>query len=262
MWLRYWSLSYNPFLAGDRLFVETPVHSEAVSRLVHAIQSDEQFVSIVAPAGLGKTRVLARAFSEARSSSRRLVRLSAAATGGRLAAGLAERLGARVAGADDAGTAWRLLREALLLCHWQRQAVVAAIDDVHLLWDRTARLELERLAHGGPCPEARLRLVVAGRPVDGGFGWDYHKGLEVRLLALTRGEAANYLQAKLASAGRMQVAFSPRALTRLHALAEGVPRALDRLTSVSLMAGANQGAQVVTAELLEEVTREWAAIEV
>jgi type II secretory pathway predicted ATPase ExeA len=262
MWLHYWSLSHNPFLAADPQFVETPIHLEAVSRLVHAIKSEEQTVAIVAPAGLGKTRVLARAFSEARSSSRRLVRLSAAATGNRLAAGLAERLGVRVAGAADAGTAWRLLREALLLCHWQRQAVVAAIDDVHLLWDQTARLELERLAHGGPCPETRLRLVVAGRPVDGGFDWDDRKWLEVRLLALTRGEAAHYLQAKLASAGRTQVAFSPRAFTRLHALAEGVPRAVDRLASVALMAGANQGAQVITAELLEEATREWAAIEV
>jgi general secretion pathway protein A len=262
MWLQHWSLSRNPFLDRDTLFVATPVHLEAVARLVSAIESGEPLVSITSPAGLGKTRVVAQAFSMARNASTRLVWVSAAATVGSLAASLAERLGARARGTTDAGTGWRALREALLLCHWQRQAVVAAIDDAHLIGDSQTQLELDRLAHGGPCPEARLRLIVAGRPCEGGSSWGERRGLDLRLKPLTRGEAADFIKAKLASAGRTQETFSGRAITLLHAQSGGVPRTLDCLAAAALAAGANEGADFLVPELLEKLSREFAVIEV
>ena len=78
----------------------------------------------------------------------------------------------------------------------------------------------------------------------------------IRLPALTRSEAEQYLAAKLAAAGRDEPTFTPRALNRLHACSLGIPRGLDRLASLALMAGALRGLEIVTPDLIEGVTQE------
>jgi hypothetical protein len=79
-------------------------------------------------------------------------------------------------------------------------------------------------------------------------------------LPLTRGAAGRYLADKLASAGRDGLTFTPGAITRLHALSGGVPRGLDRLASLSLMAGAMKRLEVIPPEVVEGVTRECIAV--
>ena len=81
-------------------------------------------------------------------------------------------------------------------------------------------------------------------------------GLAIRLQPLTRSEAERFLTAKLAAAGRDEPAFTPRAITRLHALSAGVPRGLDRLASLALMAGAVRRLEMIPAEVVEGVARE------
>ena len=78
----------------------------------------------------------------------------------------------------------------------------------------------------------------------------------IRLAPLTRSEAAEYLARKLSAAGRSEATFTPRAITRLHLLSQGVPRGLDRLATLALMAGAMRGLEVIGPEVVEGVAAE------
>jgi type II secretory pathway predicted ATPase ExeA len=71
-----------------------------------------------------------------------------------------------------------------------------------------------------------------------------------------RSECERYVTTKLAAAGRDDPAFTPRAFHRLHALTEGIPRRLDRLASLALMAGAIRGLEIIPAEVVEGVSTE------
>ena len=210
MWKRHWKLTRDPFLDGDAPYVPLASREEAVARLVHTIESGQRLAIVRAPAGLGKSRVLARALAEMRSPSRRVAPLSSPIDGAGLLAGLAERLGIRVPAGSGRSTAWRALGDAVRLCRWQRLQVVLAIDDCQDLVDPTDRLDLERLVHLDPHPEARLTVVQVFRtPEDdepaSATPWE----LVIRLPALTRSEAERYLAAKLAAAGRDEPTFTP-----------------------------------------------------
>ena len=83
---------------------------------------------------------------------------------------------------------------------------------------------------------------------------EFRDSLPARLKRLTRSETVAYLAGKLRGAGRNEndEVFTPRALTRLHAASEGIPRTIDRLALLALMSGAARGLEMITPEIVEE----------
>jgi type II secretory pathway predicted ATPase ExeA len=134
----------------------------------------------------------------------------------------------------------------------QGLAVVLAIDDAHVLDDRR---DLERLT---TLDGARVTVLRVGRPTDpdDAVRWE----LALRLPPLSRGEAEQYLRAKLEAAGRSGTTFTSRAVARLHALSGGVPRGLERLAGLALAAGAVRGLEIIPPEVVDDVAPECAAI--
>ncbi len=258
MWQRHWSLTRDPFDGRRPCFAATPTHEEALARLVHTIEAAGRSARLIAGAGLGKSTVLGRAIEATRSPTRRFARAIGPADGPSLFATLAVGLGARVAPDASRGVAWRALVDAARLCRWQGIHVVVAVDDSQALGSPADRLDLERLDHLDPDPAARLTVLRVGRPapLDESGSEPDDWGLAIRLAPLTRSEASGYLAAKLEAAGRPDPTFTPKAVTRLHALAGGVPRGLDRLAGLALMAGAVRGLEIVSPEVVEAAARE------
>ena len=256
MWTSHWKLSRDPFLGGEPPYVPVPAHAEAVARLVHTIETFQRQAVVRAAAGLGKSVVLARALAESRHPLRRVARAVSPADGTRADRHAGRSGSARASRpAPGARAAWKALGDAVRLCRWQRLHVVLAVDDAQDLTDTGDRLDLERLAHLDPHPEARLTVLQSLRTTGDGPApppWE----LAIRLPALTRGEAEQYLTAKLAAAGRDDPTFTPRALNLLHARSGGVPRGLDRLASLALMAGALRGLEIITPDVVEGVALE------
>ena len=267
MWKRHWSLDRDPFDDRGAAFVALPGHVEAVSRLVHAIESAGRSARLVAGPGLGKSMVLARALEATRSPTRRVARSIGPGDGAELFASLARGLGARVTPGLARGAAWRILAESARLCRWQGLHVVLSVDDSHELADPSDRRDLDRLDHLDPDPSTRLTILRVGREASrgrdesnlGASAGDW--GLAIRLNSLTRSEASDYLAARLEVAGRPEPAFTPRALTRLHALSGGVPRGLDRLATLALMGAAVRGLEMVPPEVVDASARECLALQ-
>ena len=250
---RHWSLSRDPFAVGGEPFVASPTHLEALERLRHAIEAGQQRATLRSAAGLGKSAVLGRLLAAVKGPTVRIARATSPVDGPSMLASLAEGLGSRPLAGPTRGLAWRTLADAVRLCRAQGLGVVLAIDDCQDLTETVDRRDLERLVHLDPHPKARLTIVEVGRDdPDGADPW----GLAIRLEPLTRGEAADYLATKLAAAGRSEPTFTPRAITRWHALAGGVPRGLERLAALALIAGAVRGLEIITPEVVEGVAAE------
>jgi type II secretory pathway predicted ATPase ExeA len=252
--------SSDPFSERDAPFIPTAIHAEAVARLVHLIESGQRHVKLHAGAGLGKTMVLRRALELVRGPGRRIVQTSGPIDGLDLLTTLAERSGRRLALGASRADAWRALSDAARLCRLQRLAMVLVVDDAQGLTSPADRLDLDRLAHLDPHPEARLTVVQIGRDFDADADADAEPwSLAVRLAPLTRTETSDYLNARLAAAGRDQPAFTPRAVTLLHALTSGVPRGLDRLASLALIASDARGLEMISPDVIDGVARECTA---
>jgi len=67
----------------------------------------------------------------------------------------------------------------------------------------------------------------------------------------TEQETIGYLQLALFQAGCERPAFDEEALGAIHALAEGVPRRVNRVAEQALIAGAAEGVEQITAEAIE-----------
>ncbi len=259
MWKRHWGLSRDPFPDGGSSYVALPSHVEAESRLVYSIESAHRLAVLRGEAGLGKSTVLRRALAKARRSGRRIALAADPIEPVGLWNALADRLGAPAAESpSDRAASWRRLERAVQVCALEGRRVVLAVDGAEALWNEcdSTRADLLRLAQldGGSAT-----ALLAVRDAEGGEQaleptpvWT----LAISLTRLTRSEVERYLNEKLAGSGCVDALFTPRAIVRLHALASGVPRGLDRLASLSLMAAASRGVEVVSSEVVDDAARE------
>jgi hypothetical protein len=130
--------------------------------------------------------------------------------------------------------------------------LVLAINDCDQEVDATVGRDLESLARLGSAVNADLTIILIERNVTGAHSavndtWS----LPICLERLTRSQAERLLAAKLAHAGNSDRIFTPRAITRLHALSLGVPRKLEQLASLSLIGGAARGLEVIHPDLVD-----------
>lgn len=260
MWTQHWQLTADPFRDGRAPYVRTSGHDEAVARLVASIETGERLAVLRASAGFGKTTVLARAVAETKGPRRRFAWSVGPVDGPGLLAGLATGLGVAVAPGASRAVAWKALADAVRLCHWQKTQAVLIVDGCHDLEAPADRLDLQRLTHLTPDPSARLTVIRSFREPDDGTNPDDDVApawlLDTRLPTLLRSETVRFVEEKLAAAGRDDPAFTPRALWRLHDLSGGVPRGIDRLGSLCLMAGALRGLELVTPDVVDGVAAE------
>jgi MSHA biogenesis protein MshM len=252
VWMAHWGLTRNPFAEIASPYVSLPSHDEAVARLAFAVETSQRRVVLGAPAGLGKTAVMRRVFADVHSPGRRLASVSCPRDGTLLLTLLAERLGQRVGGEPSRIAAWRALERALRLASLQRYQVIVIIDDCDDQLDAMVRRDLDFLPQLGSITSAALTILqlerTDGEPQSvGGGGWSPTIGLE----RLTRSQSETYLTTKLKWAGSTDLIFTPRALTRIHALSAGIPRGLEQLASMCLMGGAVRGLEVINPELVD-----------
>ena len=257
MWMPHWGLTRDPFAELASPYVSLPSHNEAVARLVFAVETSQRRAILGAPSGLGKTAVMRRVFGEVLAPSRRLVLVNCPHDGTLLIVRLAERLGQRLALDPSRLAAWRALERALRLASLQGFHVVVIVDDCDDQVDATVRRDLDSLAQLGSTTTAGLTIIQLERtdgesqPVGSGV-WSPTIGLE----RLTRSQTATYLAAKLEWAGSTEQIFTPRAMTRIHALSSGVPRGLEQLASICLIGGAVRGLEVINPELVDAAAPE------
>jgi general secretion pathway protein A len=146
---------------------------------------------------------------------------------------------------------------------YQQSPAVLLLDDA----DEAAGpvlAQVTRLARHDFSPESRLTIVLAGEAERiGHVGRQLLELAELRIDVepLSAEETSAYLNERLEKAGRRQPAFDDAAAARLHELSEGVPRRVNQLADLSLLAGAGEEAKKIESQTVESVYHELGVVE-
>jgi type II secretory pathway predicted ATPase ExeA len=259
MYHLHWGLRESPFrnVADPRYFYRSPGHDEALARLHFLTDQRRRLGLLAAPTGCGKTLLLEVLAGELRRAGQAVARTNVAGLSSEewvwdVAAGLG------LSPPQEAGSLrlWRLVCDALAANRYQRLATVVLLDDADQAGD-DVQVAVERLLAADPTPEGRLTVVLA---CERGSESQLRRrlldqaDLRVELEPWEAADTAEYVHEALRRGGRRDAgAFSSEALSRLHELAGGIPRRVNQLADLALLAGAGQDMARIGPDIVEAV---------
>lgn len=264
MYLSHFKLQTSPFSGRGQAhhFFQSGTHQEALARLEFLVSNRRTLGLLLGPAGSGKTLILQQL---ARRLSRRGCRVVTVDLVGLTAQELLWNLTALVGcgGRSEVPPArlWARLSDRLFECRTLGKQTVFHIDDLDLASGELQSF-LIRLVHADPSPEACHTLIVACDAdrlhVASGQLLSL-VDLRVDLDPWSKAETGEYLNTALAEAGCRATIFDESAIAQIHELSGGIPRQVNRLADLALVAAAGQRNEQVDGETVAAVAGELVA---
>jgi type II secretory pathway predicted ATPase ExeA len=242
MYQAYWGLKQTPFvcLAGSGPTAPSPVHAEALARLAFLVENGGRLGLLLGAAGSGKSSLLAQFVLGQRKQGTASALISGTGSlPGDVLLELARQWGCNPEPSESTGQLWQRVADRLAELQLEAAPALIALDDadaassdVHLLLLRLLSL-----------PDMRLTIIAAAHPeslhrLDGRL--TEQAGLRIDLGQWNEQETRDYVALSLREAGRLQPAFADQAVRRLFELSGGVPRKVNQLAQLALVAGAGQ----------------------
>lgn len=267
MYQSHWGLREAPFRnrLDPRFFFQSPTHEEGLARLHFLLEQRRRLGLLMGEAGSGKSLLLEVFAAQIRQQGAPVARFSLL---GLEPAEFLIQLAAQFGGNPEPTcampTLWQMVLDRILAYRYQELPTVVLLDDV----DRASQavlLQVTRLAQFDPTPESHLTLVLAGRLARmGRLGERLLELAELRidLQPWQATDTEAYVNASLARAGRQEPLFEPAAIGRLHELTQGVPRRVNQLADLTLLAGAGRELRQIGADTVSSVYQELGVIEV
>jgi type II secretory pathway predicted ATPase ExeA len=256
MYQAYWGFARSPFQTADAraMLAASPVHTEALARLDFLVESQCRFGLLLGPAGSGKSLVLAD-FADRTAARGWLVAAASAAlpTDEQLLASLAS--GWQIASPPGGEPNWPAIADRLEELKLENLAAALALDDL----DRATPRALAAVEWLAGLPAAPLTIIASARPETVeriGSRLVELATLRIDLTPWSEQETKNYLATSVTNAGRLAPAFDEPAARRLYQLSGGIPRKVNRLAQLALVAGAGQNLAQVDACTVEAVEEE------
>lgn len=266
MYEPYWNLRRKPFGGGceTALYYPGEGHQAALLKLRYAVESRHGAALLTGHAGVGKTmvvRLLAEKMGDGFAPPIHLTFPQMPAVN--LLALLAAELNSAETPAGREPTieqSVRLLQTRLLQTAQSGKHTTLVIDEAHLLEPRTfeaLRLLLNTEHEGHPT----LTLVLVGQPAILPLlqrlpQLEQRLAVKCLLRPLSLEETHAYVQHRLQMVGADRTIFDSAAVETLHAVAQGIPRDINRLCDLSLLIGFADEATTITAERIEAVAGE------
>jgi type II secretory pathway predicted ATPase ExeA len=261
MYANYWGLAEIPFknTLDTRWFYESSGHEEALARLMYLIEHHRRCGVLSGPAGTGKSLVL------------ELVRREAVRTGGEVALvdllGLTERemlwailagLGLAPADEDSSYRLWRTLDDHVLASRHAQSPLILVLDHLDRAFaDCIVAVErLHRLSAGGHTGLTLVLAVSSERAAGLGPTLRAISDLRIEVPALDREQTQQYIETLLSRAGADRPLFDSAALDRLFDDTHGIPREVNRLCDLSLLAGMADEAEQIDDAIVSAAAEE------
>lgn len=243
MYTAYWGLAEAPFRNNldPRWFFESAGHEEALARLLYLVEHERRCGVVAGGSGTGKSLLLELVKSEAARAGAQAAVVDLLGKSGR------EMLWEIVAalglgpGADDAPQKlWRRLQDRITVNHHLGRPLVLLFD--HLERAHAECLEaIERLQQLSAPGRAAFTLILAVRSERS------HdlllrrlremSDVRIELAPFDREQTRGYVETLLTQAGAERPLFDDSAFERLFEETHGVPREINRLCELSLLAG-------------------------
>lgn len=274
MYLEYWGLHELPFenTPDPRFLYLSPIHQEALVRLLYAIKGRKGASMLVGEIGAGKTvlsrRLMARLPAEQYDIS--LV-TNPSLPPADLLREILYQLGVMVPSGDHPNHHETHASSKLGLLHalnehclrsWrQGKDTVIIVDEAQCIDDLETFDELRLLLNFQLNERFLLTLLLIGQPelkekiamlpqLEQRIALRYH------LTPLDAEETANYIQHRLSVAQASRPIFTPDALRAIYDHTRGVPRRINTLCDFSLLVGANTQAAMIDARLIAQLIQE------
>lgn len=269
MYKAYFQLSSNPFeLTPDpRCFVPTKRHDEALAALYYGVRRHKGLVVVTGEVGTGKTlllRCLLRLLEQSRDIAYAYLFNSTLSPTEFLEYTLAD-FGLPATGKNKCELLLDL--SGFLVGRGTRQmTTVLIVDEAHLL--STDTLEEIRLLSNLETPNDKLlQIMLVGQPelddkLDS-VGLRQLKqriALRTQLGPLSADETKGYIEKRLQIAGagpRSAQIFSPHAIARVHRFSLGFPRLVNTICENALITAYARRVPTITADIIEQVAREF-----
>ncbi|HTQ39065.1 MAG TPA: AAA family ATPase [Pirellulales bacterium] len=267
---KYWKLRESPFRGtlDWRRFFRSPVHEEALARLHFLVEQRRRLGLLLGPAGCGKSLVLDIFARRLRRGGAQVVNVNLLGTNLHEFLWLmAAELGLNPDRHDDPFRLWRDVLDRLAENRYQQLDTVLLLDDADdapaVVSDHIVRLAQTENISGG-----RLTIVLAAAatpPANSAVRLSPRllelAELRIDLEAWEPADTAQYVNETLAQAGSMSPIFTNEALDRLHELTAGIPRRIDQLANLALLAGAGRQLAQIDVDTVDSVYQELGAVD-
>lgn len=259
------NLSRAPFSAEiePHSLFQSEAHAQCKARLDY-LRRERGLAVITGEVGSGKSSVL-RAFMRQLAPSSYLVLYGAVpAVPGPLRAvveGWLEQLGEKLP-FNNLARCLHLLHQTLEAIDEKGRQPFLVLDEAHLL-DQRGLLQLKSLLNYDMDSRLPLALVLAGGPkLARALSLPPLEEIRQRLLfayplsGLKRAELEPYLAARLKQAGCERQLFPPEIVDEMYRHTQGIPRRVNQLSNLCLVAAANQRLQQIDSSCLLQALEE------
>jgi general secretion pathway protein A len=256
--LANWGLRNWPFersYAADQFF-SSPMHEEALARLLFLVEESRRSGIVVGPSGTGKTFLLKLVEQRAERSGRITVRCDAVGLdGNELLSQIAA--GCFVAVEPDASPAriWSGLSTKFTALKYVRQPIVVIIDHFDLV-DFRSQQTVCRLRQVADSIGVKLTLIVATRDRVVPSILQDVLDLRIELAGWSFDETMHFISTALSKAGTSASFFTDEALHTIHDLTGGIPASVVSLCNLSLLAAVGCGDKLITSQIVEAAVDE------
>ena len=262
----HWGLHEAPFASGlnPRHYHQSPAHEEALARLQFLVEQRQQVGLLLGGPGTGKSLLLEVLARDLRRQGSQVANVSLLGVDvHEFLWLLAADLGLNPRPQADVFSLWRGTLDRLAENRYQQLDTVVLLDDADEappeVLDHVARLAQADRGSQGP---AVLVLSAASQRVSrlGSRLLDL-ADLRIDLEPWEEADTAAYLTSALAQAGCKSPVFTDDAVSRLQSVAGGVPRRMNQLAALALVAGAGRRLPRIDAETIEAVYHELGAVD-
>lgn len=269
MYEEFWGLKEKPFrnTPDPKFIYYSQEHEEALSRLIYTVEEQMGAAMLTGVFGCGKTMV-AYAFME-RLAGRGDCKVAYLANPQLNDVELIRMIAYYLGVQDLPERKTEILKDALIEKieeilrnnYDDGKNTVLIIDEAHVITDKIIFEELRLLLNFQLKDKFLLTLILSGQPelkknVDNIKQLAQRIALRCHIDKLSEEDARNYISHRLKVAGQEKILFSPEALKLIYERSGGIPRRINNICEIALFTGFGKGADIVTGEIIEEVTKD------
>ena len=251
--LAYWNFRHWPFertYAVDR-FYSSPLHEEALARMLFLVEESRRSGILVGPSGSGKTYLLKLVQQRSERLGRLTVRCDATGLGGdELISHVAAACHAVIDPDSTPSRVWSELGERFSALMYIHHPIVIILDHFDQM-DVRAQQTVCRLRQIADTIGVKLTLIVSSREQQLIPNLMDLMELRTDLAYFSLDDVKQFIQFALLKAGSASNHFTEESFNAIYEISKGVPTTVISLSNLALLAAMGSSSRLVTTDVVE-----------